>query len=70
MYLSLTSPYFFIIQFANDLTQTQGFVTRDDARKEIIVAFAGSEQIEDALTGAAMRVNLFFPWALAYEWKH
>lgn len=39
------------MQFANNLTQTQGFITRDDTRKEIIVAFAGSEQIEDALTG-------------------
>ena len=39
-------------QIVNEVTQTQGFVARGDIKKEIIVAFAGTEQIEDALTGA------------------
>ena len=49
--LRTTESPILLSQIVNNLTQTQGFVARDDMKKEIIVAFAGSEQIQDALTG-------------------
>ncbi|THH17678.1 hypothetical protein EW146_g3186 [Bondarzewia mesenterica] len=36
-------------RFKNILTGTQGFVGRDDQRKEIVVAFRGSQDLEDFL---------------------
>lgn len=39
-------------EFNNTLTDTQGYVARDDANKEIIVALRGSSSIEDFLTDA------------------
>ncbi|KAL0958315.1 hypothetical protein HGRIS_000460 [Hohenbuehelia grisea] len=39
----------FVKKLNNAITDTQGFIARDDARKEIIVALRGSESITDAL---------------------
>ncbi|THH14905.1 hypothetical protein EW146_g5497 [Bondarzewia mesenterica] len=38
-----------VASFKNILTGTQGFVGRDDHRKEIVVAFRGSQDLEDFL---------------------
>ncbi|EGO25983.1 hypothetical protein SERLADRAFT_388749 [Serpula lacrymans var. lacrymans S7.9] len=38
-----------VLQFTDVLTSTQGFVVRDDKRKEIIVAFRGSQNISHVL---------------------
>lgn len=38
-------------QFANVLTHAHGFVARDDTRREIVVAFRGSYELADVLTG-------------------
>ena len=36
----------------NDIgTDTQGYIARDDSRKEIIVSFRGSIQLQDFVTG-------------------
>ncbi|KAF4610721.1 hypothetical protein D9613_007122 [Agrocybe pediades] len=39
-----------VLQFSQNFTDTQGFVARDDTRKEIVVALRGSESFTDALT--------------------
>ncbi|KAH9054312.1 alpha/beta-hydrolase [Lactarius vividus] len=36
--------------FSNLLTHTHGFVARDEARREIVVAFRGSHELADVLT--------------------
>ena len=33
------------------ITDTHGYVARDDTRKEIVVAFRGSIQLQDFITG-------------------
>lgn len=38
-------------QFTDLLTDTQGFIARDDTRKEIVVAFRGTQQITNIFTG-------------------
>lgn len=38
-------------QFSNVLTHTHGFVARDDGRREIVVAFRGSRELADMVTG-------------------
>ena len=38
-------------QFNNNATSTEGYVARDDNLKQIIVAFRGSQQAQDAITG-------------------
>lgn len=38
-------------QFDDKLTDTQGYIARDDVKKEIIVACRGSIQLQDFLTG-------------------
>lgn len=38
-------------QFSDLVTNTQGFIARDDNRKEIVVAYRGSLQLQDFLTG-------------------
>jgi hypothetical protein len=38
-------------QFANLLTHAHGLVARDDFRREIVVAFRGSYELADVLTG-------------------
>ncbi|TFK53449.1 alpha/beta-hydrolase [Heliocybe sulcata] len=37
-------------EFSNAITDTQGYIARDDSRKEIIVALRGSTSVQDALT--------------------
>ncbi|THH07250.1 hypothetical protein EW145_g3508 [Phellinidium pouzarii] len=39
-----------ITQFSDKPTNTQGYITRDDDRKEIIVAYRGSIQLQDFVT--------------------
>ncbi|KAH8111918.1 alpha/beta-hydrolase [Phellopilus nigrolimitatus] len=41
-----------ITQFNDDATNTQGYVARDDGRKEIVVAYRGSIQLQDFVTDA------------------
>ncbi|KII92719.1 hypothetical protein PLICRDRAFT_482426 [Plicaturopsis crispa FD-325 SS-3] len=41
-------------RFSDLLTDTQGFIARDDERQEIIVAFRGSQEPGDAITDAAI----------------
>ncbi|KAH8111929.1 alpha/beta-hydrolase [Phellopilus nigrolimitatus] len=41
---------FVLLQFNDDATNTQGYVARDDDRKEIIVAYRGSIQLQDFVT--------------------
>jgi hypothetical protein len=38
-------------QFEDKLTDTQGFIARDDERKEIVVSFRGSEHPFDFFLG-------------------
>jgi len=38
-------------QFFNVLTHAHGFVARDDRRREIVVAFRGSHELADMVTG-------------------
>ncbi len=38
-------------KFSNVLTHTHGFVVRDDRRREIVVAFRGSHELADMVTG-------------------
>ncbi|KAI0058113.1 alpha/beta-hydrolase [Artomyces pyxidatus] len=38
--------------FSNILTHVHGFVARDDARRELVVAFRGSQQLSDMVTDA------------------
>ncbi|PPQ86551.1 hypothetical protein CVT25_007209 [Psilocybe cyanescens] len=39
-----------VLQFSQNLTDTQGFIARDDNKKEIVVSLRGSESFTDALT--------------------
>jgi predicted lipase len=39
-----------VSQFSNKITDTQGYVARDDSRKEIVVALRGSSSTADAIT--------------------
>jgi len=39
-----------VVQFSNIATNTQGFIARDDTRKEIVVSYRGSIQLQDFLT--------------------
>jgi hypothetical protein len=39
------------MQFSNMLTHAHGFVARDDGRREIVVAFRGSHELADMVTG-------------------
>ncbi|KAJ6492498.1 alpha/beta-hydrolase [Mycena vitilis] len=41
-----------VLQFANHLSDIQGFVARDDGRRELVVALRGSASITDALLDA------------------
>ncbi|KAJ6615874.1 alpha/beta-hydrolase [Mycena sp. CBHHK59/15] len=41
-----------VLQFGNHLSDVQGFVARDDARRELVVALRGSASITDALLDA------------------
>ncbi|KAJ7189503.1 alpha/beta-hydrolase [Mycena pura] len=41
-----------VLQFGNQLSDIQGFIARDDHRKELIVALRGSASIMDALLDA------------------
>ena len=39
----------------NDIgTNTQGYITRDDTNKQIIVAYRGSIQLQDFITGKSI----------------
>ncbi|KAI0301029.1 hypothetical protein B0F90DRAFT_375725 [Multifurca ochricompacta] len=40
-----------VLSFSNVLTHTHGFVARDDKRREIVVAFRGSHELADMVTG-------------------
>lgn len=40
-----------LLQFSDIPTNTQGFIVRDDSRKEIVVSFRGSFQLQDFVTG-------------------
>jgi hypothetical protein len=39
------------VQFTDMITATQGFVARDDTRKEFVVSFRGSREIASAIIG-------------------
>ncbi|KLO05078.1 alpha/beta-hydrolase [Schizopora paradoxa] len=39
-----------VVQFSDLVTNTQGFIARDDSRKEIVVSYRGSLQAQDFLT--------------------
>jgi hypothetical protein len=39
------------MQFTDVITATQGFVARDDTRKELVVSFRGSREIASAIIG-------------------
>ncbi|KIJ41480.1 hypothetical protein M422DRAFT_255385 [Sphaerobolus stellatus SS14] len=39
-----------VTQFSNIATDTQGFIARDDNRKEIVVALRGTSSVQDAFT--------------------
>ncbi|KAJ7149814.1 alpha/beta-hydrolase [Mycena crocata] len=41
-----------VLQFGNHLSDVQGFIARDDRRKELVVALRGSASITDALLDA------------------
>ncbi|KAJ7616865.1 alpha/beta-hydrolase [Mycena polygramma] len=41
-----------VLQFGNHLSDIQGFIARDDRRKELVVALRGSASITDALLDA------------------
>lgn len=38
-------------QFRDKITGTDGMIVRDDRRKEIVVAFRGTSELTDAITG-------------------
>ncbi|KAL5494544.1 hypothetical protein ACEPAI_5 [Sanghuangporus weigelae] len=40
-----------VLAINNDSTNTQGFIARDDANKQIIVTFRGSQQLADFIRG-------------------
>ncbi|KAF9522004.1 alpha/beta-hydrolase [Crepidotus variabilis] len=46
-------------QITNAKTDTQGFIARDDTRKEVIVAFRGSSSAQDFQTDADTRLIAF-----------
>ncbi|KAI0032719.1 Alpha/Beta hydrolase protein [Vararia minispora EC-137] len=65
-----------VAEFTNVVTGAHGFVARDDERREIVVAFRGSQQLEDMFTDANMflvphgindTVRVHAGFALAYE---
>ena len=41
-------------EFTDIITDTQGFIARDDTNKEIVVAFRGSQRIANVFTGVLM----------------
>ncbi|KAF7311869.1 Lipase-3 domain-containing protein [Mycena indigotica] len=43
-----------VLQFGNQLSDIQGFIARDDHRKELVVALRGSASITDILLDAAI----------------
>ncbi|KIM78843.1 hypothetical protein PILCRDRAFT_74960 [Piloderma croceum F 1598] len=45
--------------FTDIITDTQGYIARDDTRKEIVVAFRGSQQIANVFTDAAIMLTPF-----------
>jgi len=45
--------------FTNLITDTQGFIARDDVRREIVVAFRGSQQITNIFTDAGIMLVPF-----------
>ncbi|ETW78687.1 Lipase, class 3, partial [Heterobasidion irregulare TC 32-1] len=45
--------------FTNVLTDTQGFIARDDTRKEIVVALRGSSSVTDFVTDAQILLENF-----------
>jgi hypothetical protein len=40
-----------MLQFADVITSTQGFIARDDTRNEFVVSFRGSREIASAIIG-------------------
>jgi hypothetical protein len=46
------------MQFLNPATHMQGFVARDDNRREIVVAFRGSRELSDMVIGTIHRNTL------------
>lgn len=48
-----------IQSFTDLITDTQGFIARDDTRKELVVAFRGSQQIANIFTDAAIMLVPF-----------
>ncbi|KAH9479234.1 putative feruloyl esterase A [Psilocybe cubensis] len=48
-----------VLQFSQKVTDTQGFVARDDNRKEIVVSLRGSESFTDALTDINILLSPF-----------
>jgi len=54
--------------FKNILTETQGFVARDDGRKEIVVALRGSLSVTDIITDASLILTPFISPGVAAPW--
>ncbi|KAG1787009.1 Alpha/Beta hydrolase protein [Suillus plorans] len=46
-----------VAQFINPITSTQGFIARDDTRKELVVAFRGSREISSAIIDTSLLLS-------------
>lgn len=46
-----------VAQFINPITATQGFIARDDTRKELVVAFRGSREISSAIIDTSLLLS-------------
>ncbi|KAG1829659.1 Alpha/Beta hydrolase protein [Suillus variegatus] len=46
-----------VAQFINPITGTQGFIARDDTRKELVVAFRGSREISSAIIDTSLLLS-------------
>ncbi|KAG2097543.1 Alpha/Beta hydrolase protein [Suillus discolor] len=46
-----------VAQFINPITGTQGFIARDDTRKELVVAFRGSREITSAIIDTSLLLS-------------
>jgi len=46
-----------VAQFISPITATQGFIARDDTRKELVVAFRGSREISSAIIDTSLLLS-------------
>lgn len=57
-------------KFSNVLTHAHGLIARDEARKEIVVAFRGSYELMDVLTGMCFVHSMIRPLiSISVRWK-